>query len=155
MVVLAFDLKNCWKYRLIVSYTMNCMDGLEARIMDAAVPFQRAERPSCDAILHKPSKIIHGQISTSCCMYMYKDNEPKCNKKSKWISHHFSFHKLYASQTAKKKWLSSFSDSSLQSLPMTVKCKSISHSLLRYCLIVKFLVFRRRVTYPNDFPWIR
>lgn len=102
MVVLAFDLKNCWKYRLIVSYTMNCMDGLEARIMDAVVPFQRAERPSCDAILHKPSKIIHGQISTSCCMYMYKDNEPKCNKKSKWISHHFSFHKLYASQTAKK-----------------------------------------------------
>lgn len=62
---------------------MNCMDGLEARIMDAAVPFQRAERPSCDAILHKPSKIIHGQISTSCCTYMYKDNEPKCNKKSK------------------------------------------------------------------------
>lgn len=62
---------------------MNCMDGLEARIMDAAVPFQRAERPSCDAILHKPSKIIHGQISTSCCMYMYKDNEPKSNKKSK------------------------------------------------------------------------
>lgn len=155
MVVLAFDLKNCWKYRLIVSYTMNCMDGLEARIMDAAVPFQRADRPSCDAILHKPSKIKHGQISTSCCMYMYKDNEPKCNKKSKWISHHFSFHKLYASQTAKKKWLSSFSDSSLQSLPMTVKCKSISHCLLKYCLIVKILVFRRRVTYPNDFPWIR
>lgn len=55
----------------------------------------------------------------------------------------------------KKKWLSSFSDSSLQSLPMTVKCKSISHCLLKYCLIVKFLVFRRRVTYPNDFPWIR
>lgn len=149
MVVLAFDLKNCWKYRLIVSYTMNCMDGLEARIMDAAVPFQRAERPSCDAILHKPSKIIHGQISTSCCTYMYKDNEPKCNKKSKWISQHFSFHKCISNS------ISSFTDSSLQSIPMTVKCKTISHGLLRYCLIVKFLVFWRHVTYPNDFPWIR
>lgn len=82
---------------------MNCMDGLEARIMDAAVPFQRAERPSCDAILHKPSKIIHGQISTSCCMYMYKDNEPKCNKKSNEFL--ISFTSINASQTAKKKMI--------------------------------------------------
>lgn len=84
---------------------MNCMDGLEARIMDAAVPFQRAERPSCDAILHKPSKIIHGQISTSCCMYMYKDNEPKCNKKSKFLIIFPSINCMHLKQQKKNDYL--------------------------------------------------
>ena len=34
---------------------MNCIEGFEARMTDAAVPFHRADRPSCDLILYKPS----------------------------------------------------------------------------------------------------
>jgi hypothetical protein len=36
---------------------MNCMDGLDAKMIDAEVPFHKADTPSVDLIFQRPSAI--------------------------------------------------------------------------------------------------